>query len=243
MTIDEMERVVPITSRRRWSRRLRHWRRWLAAFGVVAAVTALVWVVFFSTVLAVRTVHVAGTGPEVSQRQVVAAAGVQPGTPLARVDLGAARARVAAIPAVASASVSRSWPHTITIQVTERRPLALIHRDGKWWALDAEAVLFPPAGTRRPDQPIVSVGRTSGPAALRAVASVVGTLPDHLLLSTRRVTASSMDSITLMLKNGSTVRWGSATDSGRKAEVLTALLHHRARSYDVTIPSQPAVSG
>ena len=239
MTVAEHDRVVSIGPKQ-WRRRFRSWRRWLIAAVALGVVVAMVWVVFFSTVLGVRTVDVQGAH-DVPSAQVVAAAHVAPGTPLARADLGAIQARVEAIPAIASASVSRSWPHTIVVHVTERQPIAVVHQDGAWWVMDKDAVLFAKVATRSPDQPIVEINGTPAPGTLRAVASVLGTLSHDLLATTRRVTASSMDSITLVLKNGAEVRWGNAGDSAQKAQVLAALLHQKARMYDVSIPSQPAI--
>jgi cell division protein FtsQ len=129
------------------------------------------------------------------------------------------------------------------VSVTERRPVALVSRDGTWWLMDKTAVLYAKAQTRGPSEPIVELQGDPGPQTLPQVASVLGSLPPGLLTATSRVTASSMDSITLVLKNGSQVRWGSAAGSVQKAEVLQALLHHKARIYDVTIPSQPATHG
>jgi hypothetical protein len=38
------------------------------------------------------------------------------------------------------------------------------------------------------------------------------------------------------------VLWGSAQSSEAKARVLTVLLHHRARLYDVTVPGRPVIT-
>jgi cell division protein FtsQ len=240
MTVDERDRVVPLTTRA--SRpSFRSWRRWVAAAGVAAVIAGVGWLVFFSSVLGLRTVRVEGAH-QISSAQVVAAAHIPPGTPLARIDLGAVRSRVEAIPSVASATVSRSWPHTLLVRITERQPIAVVHRGGAWWEMDQTAKLFAKAGPRAADQPIVELKGHAGPETLRAVASVLGTLPHPLLVQTRRVTAASLDSITLVLKNASLVRWGDARDSVEKASVLDALLHHKAHVYDVSIPSQPATS-
>jgi cell division protein FtsQ len=246
MTIDERDLAdtdsVLAFTRRPWRHRLRAWRWWLVIVALVAVVALTVWVVFFSSWLGVRTVEVNGAH-DVSSRQVTVAADVAIGTPLARVNLDAVEARVEAIPAIASATVSRGWPHSIVVRVTERQPVALVHRDGAWWVMDKTAVLYAKAQTRTPSEPIVELDGHPGPQTLPQVASVLGTLPPSLLTATRRVTAWSMDSITLVLKNGSQVRWGSAAGSAQKSEVLQALLHRKARIYDVTIPSQPATHG
>ena len=68
-------------------------------------------------------------------------------------------------------------------------------------------------------------------------------MPGGLASQTRRITATTMDSIELHLKRGEVVRWGSAADSDRKVEVLTALMvNGKAAQYDVSVPSQPTTS-
>jgi cell division protein FtsQ len=39
------------------------------------------------------------------------------------------------------------------------------------------------------------------------------------------------------------VVWGSADDSGRKAEVLSVLMHRKAQVYDVSAPDLPVTKG
>src|SRR5262245_22051974 len=117
----------------------RQWRRRLRAL-LPAALTVCVlgllgfgfWVLFLSTWLAVEGVEVDGT-VTVATEDVVAASGIDKGTHLVRVDLGEVTDRVEQLPAVAEASVHRSWPHTVTITVTEREPVAAINRQGSWW--------------------------------------------------------------------------------------------------------------
>jgi cell division protein FtsQ len=243
MTVDERERVVSLAGPP-WRRRLRRTRPWVIVTAVAVLLGFAVWVVEFSSWLGLQTVEVRGaTGPDVSTSQVVQAAAVDMGTPLARIDLSAVRRRVETIPAVARASVTRSWPHAVVVSVTERQPIALIHRDGTWWVMDKTGTPFAKAGARTPSQPIVQLIGSPRPGTLREVGSVLAVLPADLLSDTKRVTASSMDSITLMLKNGSEVRWGDAGNSSEKVAVLHALLDHKAQVYDVTIPSEPATSG
>jgi cell division protein FtsQ len=199
-------------------------------------------VVFFSSWLGVRQLDVSGVS-RVTVADVTAAAAIAPGTPLARLDLGAIEARVEKLPAVASATVHRAWPHGITVTVTERQPVATVRANGKWWLMDRTGVLF--ASSAAPDhaRPVVQVSPRSGAGTLSQVAAVLGALPPDLATRTKRVTASSADSITLHLTNGAEVRWGSASASAEKAAVLRALLTHKASFYDVSIPSEPATKG
>jgi cell division protein FtsQ len=225
-------------TRRQWARRLRSARPWLLAVGALGLVVVGVWTVFFSSWLATEQVDVGGT-TIVSSDEVLKAAEIDLGTPLVRVDLDAARDRIEALPAVDWATVHRSWPHTIEITVKERVPLATVPRRGQWLAMDDEGVLFRPTPIRDAGLPIVALARGADESARQEVASVVAALPDDLMAQTRRVRAQTMDSITLNLADGRSVRWGSADESQRKVQVLAILLKQKASVYDVSVPEQP----
>jgi len=227
--------------RRQWQRRLAAWRTTLiatAALGVIAFVT---WVVAFSTWLAADEVQVTGTRTVAAER-VVAAADIRAGTPLVRVDLDAVRRKVSAIPAVASVTAHRSWPRTLTITVTERTPAATIRRQGGWWILDAEGTPYRKTPVRDPALVVVEFHAEHDQAALREVAAVTMSLTSEIRTQTRRITASSMDSISLVLRGGRQVMWGSSAESERKAQVLLMLLKRPAAVYDVSVPEQPSTS-
>jgi cell division protein FtsQ len=53
----------------------------------------------------------------------------------------------------------------------------------------------------------------------------------------------TVDQISLVLRDGRTVVWGSADESGLKAKVLAVLLRQRAQTYDVSVPGQPTTAG
>ena len=73
-------------ARRQWARRWLAWRLVVAVLLVLALVAGLVWLFFFSSTLAVEGVEVQGTA-QVTERQVLDAAAVPTGEPLARADL------------------------------------------------------------------------------------------------------------------------------------------------------------
>jgi cell division protein FtsQ len=208
---------------------------------VVGLVGFLGWVVFFSSWLAVDGVEVEGA-ELLSAEEVAAAADVELGTPLARVDLDEVTGRVEAIPEVSEAQVHRSWPDTVTITVVERTPVAAVRQQSAWWVMDGEGVVFRRTGARDETLPVVRTPHGLGAKALREVAEVVTVLPADILEDTKRVQAKTMDSITLTLRGGREVVWGSATESERKAEVLRVLLGQEAQVYDVSVPEQPTTS-
>lgn len=244
---DDVVDSVALFERRRWSRRLRAWRPLLVGGTLVATVCVLAWVVLVSSWLGMRHLDVHGLhragSADITAADVIAAAHVAAGTPLARIDLGTVEARIEAIPAVAAATVHRSWPQALVVTVTERQPVAAVSSRGRWWLMDETGVLFGSSSSPAPGRPVVDLGAGAGTETRRQVAAVLGALPPDLVAATTRVTAASQDSIALHLRDGAEVRWGSAADSATKASVLRALLPQKAPFYDVSVPAQPATKG
>lgn len=236
-----------VRSRRRFARRqwLRRWLVWRYVIGsvllVVLSVVA-VWLVFLSSTLTVKHVDVQGESL-LSRDQVLAAARVPAGAHLVDLDLGAIRNRVAGLAPVKRVDVSREWPDGVLIKVTERRPVAVLELGGHYQAMDSDGVLFrtyrrPPAG-----MPRVLASPTIGSEALAEAARVTAALPSGLAGRVDHVGVRGLDQVTLTMRSGATVLWGSDAQSALKAQVLVKLLAHPARIYDVSVPGQPVTSG
>jgi cell division protein FtsQ len=234
------------TSRRRFARRqwLRRWLVWRYVIGsvlLVALAAGAVWLVFLSSVLTVQQVHVQGESL-LTRQQVLAAAQVPEGAHLAQLDLGAIRSRVDALAPVRSVDVSRDWPHGVLITVTERTPVAVVEMGGRFHAMDADGVLFrdylrPPVGMPR----VISTADT-GSTALAEAARVIAALPSTLAGRVDHVAVAGVDQVSLVMRGGALVTWGSDAQSGLKAQVLVRLLTHPAHRYDVSVPGQPVTA-
>lgn len=207
---------------------------WVLAAAVAGA---LVYVVAFSPLLAAKAVAVSGT-KVLSKQDVLAAAGVDVGTPLARVDTGAVAERVSGLPPVAEVTVVRSWPSTLQIAVTERKPRLAIPAATGYLIADASGVVFEAVA----DAPSGLV-LVDAPATDRALLADVGTVFSALSADTAakvsRVEAETRDSIVLRLSDGSRVVWGSAEQSALKSQVLDDLLPLGGQVFDVSAPAFP----
>ena len=234
-------------SRRRFARRqwLRRWLVWRYVIGSVLLVVLSVvgvWLVFISSTLTVKHVDVQGDSL-LSQQQVLAAAQVPTGAHLVELDLGAIRARVAGLAPVKHVDVSREWPDGVLIRITERHAVAVVEIAGRYQAMDSDGVLFrtyarPPVGMPR----VLSTATVSSDALAEA-ARVIGSLPSGLAARVDHVGVRGIDQVTLTMRSGATVLWGSDAQSVLKAEVLVKLLAHRTGTYDVSVPGQPVTSG
>lgn len=216
-------------SRRR--RRLRHLAQALLALLPLAA---LAWVVLASTWLAVDRVEVTGTG-RLSVEEVVQAAAVPPDTPLARVDTGEVEDRISLLPPVAQVAVRRTWPGTLTVEVTERTPAAAVPSGSGVTLVDAAGVLFggesaQPAGVVRLE---VADPGPEDPAT-RAALDVHGALPEALRSQVTVVQAASPSGVRLVLADGREVVWGRPGGTDTKAAAVLALLGRPGTVFDVS---------
>ncbi|WP_254790433.1 cell division protein FtsQ/DivIB [Blastococcus tunisiensis] len=215
--------VTPLSRRR--GRPPPRGRRVLQALAVLVTVGALAWLLLAGPVLAVRDVRVDGL-VTLPADQVQEAAGIGDGTPLLRVDVDAAEARVARLPQVDHVQVTRNWPDSVVITVAERVPVAVVGEPGRRSLVDADGVLFDLV-TGSPPEGVVPLEVASpgpeDPATLAGVAAV-GSLPAALRADVAQAAAASPDDISLTLTDGTLVLWGDAADSRAKSAALVGLL-------------------
>ncbi|ANN16392.1 cell division protein FtsQ [Amycolatopsis orientalis] len=236
-----------VQDRRRTTRPVRRKemrRRWVALLSVLTVV-ALVYLLWFSSMLGVRQVDVVGAN-SVPADQIRATAAVPDQKPMLRLDTDEIRDRVAQMPGIATVDVSRSWPGTLEITVTERAAIAFFDSgpggDGVH-LVDGGGVVFKtlkerPAGL--PELKLMSV--SADDPVTRAVTGVLGVIPQQLLKQVTTATAKTPGSVEFTLADGKTVRWGTSADTERKAKVLAALLTREGKVFDVSAPDLPTVS-
>ena len=207
---------------------------WTAA--VLLPVLLLGWIVLGSSLLAVRQVTVSGQS-RLTQVQVLRAAAVADGTPLAQLDTAAVARRVRRLPQVAQVTVSRTWPHGLRVAVVERRPVVAVPQGRRVLLLDGQGVALGhaprlPAGVLRLDVPDAA---GSGPATTAAL-HVLDGLPAGLASRLHALRASSAEQVTLVLRGGREVLWGGAEEGAAKAAAVTALLAMPGTVFDVSAP-------
>ncbi|HXH78058.1 cell division protein FtsQ/DivIB [Nocardioides sp.] len=229
-------------ARRQWARRWMRWKSAVAVVSLVALVGAALWLVFYSATLSVTQVDVVGN-KLLSDDRVTRVAAVPEGEQLATVDLEEAARRVETLSEVVDADVTRAWPDTVLITLTERVAVAVVELGGTIRGLDAEGILFRNYAAMPPGLPRVQPQTSTGTDALKEAAGVVSALPRDLGARVDHVEVQTIDQITLVLRDGREVRWGSAEESELKARVLVRLLEaQQAPIYDVSVPGSPTFS-
>jgi cell division protein FtsQ len=227
-------------------RRIR-WFRGRLRTGLIGLLAIVVigggsWLLFFSSYLTAQQVEVTGV-QTVSPVRVRHAATVPIGRPLARLDLAAIQARVESIGAVKYAAVSRSWPHTVRIEITERTPVAVVDRGNGLQDVDASGVLFGNVAQRPAHLPLIRADASMDTDALAQAGKIASALPGSLIRQVNYLQLRSPENIVLLLHDGRTILWGSSADSTQKAEVAAVLLKRKVRQIDVSVPGRPTTRG
>jgi cell division protein FtsQ len=231
----------PVEERPGPSRRRYLARRWVALL-LVLAVFGLTYLIMFTSVLGVRGVEVLGA-KEISPDAVREAAAIELGTPMVRLDTDEVARRVAALPRVAEVTVSRSFPSTVEIQVTERAPVAVVPDTDGIHLVDRTGLDYATVPARPRGLPALKVIKVApDDPSTRAAVTVLGAIPDQLRKRVVEVSAGTPGDVALKLRNGKVIKWGDAEDNERKAAVLAPLLTRPGKTYDVTTPDFPTVS-
>lgn len=254
------------------ARRRLAWRQIVVVTGSVLAAAALAWLLLLSPALALdaEQVRVTGAGTVVAVDQVAAVVDTEAGTPLTRLDTAGLRQRILDVPGVRDVTVTRDWPHGLTVQLVSREPVAAVPEaadvagtaDGAAPdAADDGTAGAEPAGPgfALVDEEGVKVGRSDTPPEglpvvevpvgeariLAAALGVLEQLPPDLLAAIGQVSAGTQDTVRFTLRDGATVEWGSAHESALKVAVLQALraAPETAAStrFDVSAPTMPVV--
>jgi len=205
----------------------------LILVSIITVTLLAVWLVWFSSVFAVKAVQVTGVDAGLEQ-QVLAAAPVPMGEPIIKVDTEAIGSAVqGALPWVASVDVRRGYPNDIVIAVTPRVAVA---QSTSGQAIDADGITYL-SPTALPKNLLTIDG--SDPDALGTAVRIYRQLPPQIAQRIASLTAKSRDDVTFTFGSGAVVRWGNDRKTEQKVAVLTALLPRRARMYDVSAPELP----
>lgn len=212
------------------------------------------WLLYGSKWLRVERVSVSGTRV-LTPAQVREAADVPVGDPLISVDTDGIEARLRRkLPRIDTVDVARSWPHGIDLKVTERTPVLIVQKGGKFVEVDDEGVRFATVSEAPKGVPALELTPSSSDSAaaslrrfgedrlVREAVRVADALPPALAREVRTVKVRTYDDISLELSGERTVEWGSGENGAAKARTLTALMKAApdAGHFDVSVPTAPA---
>ena len=223
------------------------------------AIIAVLYVVlvFFSPLLATQKITVRGASlletTQVEQK-------LEPlrGVPLTRIDEKKVRELLGQDNVIRSVQVESRPPHELVVTLKERTAVAVVKQGDTYHTVDSDGVSLLESATQ-PDTSVPLV-RFSGDdpqtsAEFRTISTALSAMPSELLAQVKEAGATSTSSITLTLRDNTTVQWGTAEESELKAKVLLSLRQaiakraqeetsseaqtQKATVYDVSAPRVP----
>ena len=191
------------------------------------AIIAVLYVVlvFFSPLLATQKITVHGASlletTQVEQK-------LEPlrGVPLTRIDEKKVRELIGQDNVIRSVQVESRPPHELVVTLKERTAVAVVKQGDTYHTVDSDGVSLLESATQ-PDTSVPLV-RFSGDdpqtsAEFRTISTALSAMPSELLAQVKEASATSTSSITLTLRDNTTVQWGTAEESELKAKVLLSL--------------------
>jgi cell division protein FtsQ len=219
----------------------------------LAAGLAIAYFAWFrhSSFVAVDNVKVEGVSS--SDREQITAALTKAADGMTTLDVDASKlaSAVSGFPAVASVTAHPDFPHGLTVEVTERRPV-LIASDGDHdVAVAADGSVLGGLSLDGLELPTLQVDELPGAGSLDGTAlheaRVVGAAPGALRPLIEDVTTTDDDGIVATLQGGIDVRFGTESKADAKWVAAAAVLADpqvtTLEYVDVQIPSRPAIGG
>jgi cell division protein FtsQ len=226
--------------------------RWALVITTIAGALAITYFAWFrdSSLVAVQTVKVEGVTSSDRGRIVKALTQAARQMTTLHVQTDRLVSSVRGSPSVESLSADPSFPHRLTIHVTERRPVLVAIQGNRRVpvAADGSVLRGIRVGAGLPGLKVDSLpaaGRLAGEALAEAL--TIGAAPAPLRPLIDTTSRSSDYGVTVAMRGGIGLRFGSASDLDAKWAAVAAILADpqvTALTYiDVRVPERPAVGG
>ena len=250
-------RVGDIRAREREQRIRSHYRKFVMRIVIVVAAVLLVIFgsifVYRSDLFHVNNVQINGVSHLTSQ-EITEIAAVPADSTLLRLDAAGSKQRLEDNAWVQSATIHRSLPDTIVIDVTERTPGAVVRiNDKQTWVISTDSSWLSAATEDdwNNDMRIIDVsnsiaqpvsGSECTDGGIKNALAILDGISDDLKSQIQSISAESSIKTSLNLKNGITVAFGDSSNIQLKEAAINELLSQYAGkiSYiNVRVPASP----
>jgi cell division protein FtsQ len=229
------------------------WRTRLILVAILAGALAIAYFAWFrhSSFVAVENVKVEGVSS--ADRDRVTAALTDAARGMSTLDVNASKlaSAVTGFPTVASVTADASFPHGLTVHVTERTPVLAASDGDRQVAVAADGSLLPGVDTAGTHLPVLKVdqipasGRLGGEALDEA--HVIAAAPKPLAPLIEGVSTTHDYGVVITLHGGIDLRFGPASNSTQKWAAAAAVLADPKVTtldyVDVRVPARPAIGG
>jgi cell division protein FtsQ len=220
---------------------------------IVAGALAITYFAWFrhSSFVAIREVKVEGVSTADRDKVTAALTHAAAGMTTLDVDAGKLASAASGFPTVASVSADASFPHGLTVHVTERRPVLVASDGQREVVVAAGGSVLPGVDASGLELPVLHVddvpesGRLDGEALDEE--RVIAATPSPLAPLIETAATGDDYGIVVTLKAGIDVRFGSSSKSRAKWAAAAAVLADpkvtSLEYVDVRVPSRPAIGG
>lgn len=201
----------------------------------------------------VKSVSVAGN-LRVARGEILRRAAIAPAQNVWLQNMGKAAARVKAIPYIDDVRVHRSLPADVAIDVTERRPFAVVRDGMQSFLIDRQVRVLESGPGDIPGLPVFvqRMALTPAPGQFLREQPLLAFVKDYDALFAahvvaRQLTFDRLGDLTAVLSNGIVAKLGDDSDLPAKAQLIDPILSQtqregrRVRAVDLRAPKTPVV--
>ncbi len=184
----------------------------------------------------IETIDVEGVS-QLTVEEVQALAAVPEDATLLRYPGGDIVERLESDPWIESVTVTRDFPDTLLIRVTERTPVALVDTGEKFWVVDASGMVLGEQSFEESATLVVirdvqgldpKPGRESSSDTLDSSLAVLMGIGEELKQKVRAISAPSVDETTLLTTDAIEILIGEAVDLEEKAFLALSIMTEQA---------------
>lgn len=233
--------------------------RFLYSFLIIAAITLLCWVLFFSPIFRLKSENISifGSNEWVSEQKISSIASNQVNKSLFLVSSQEIIEQLNNIPGVTEAKVSKKFPQGLQITVRAQKPAAILksHGSEKLTAVDVKGRVLnavenvPTTGI--PVIEVTDVHKSLSSKAVREALKIVSSLSEDFRSHVMRVSARTQDSVETEISSTVSnveihrvIVWGDSSDLDLKKAIVDVIINDPSKignrqRLDVSAPARP----
>lgn len=233
--------------------------RLLYSFLIIASITLLCWILFFSPVFRLKSenISILGSNEWVSEQKISSIASNQVNKSLFLVSSQEIIEQLNNIPGVTEAKVSKKFPQGLQITVRAQKPAAMLksHGSEKLTAVDVKGRVLnavenvPTTGI--PVIEVTDVHKSLNSKAVREALKIVSSLSEDFRSHVMRVSARTQDSVETEISSTVSnveihrvIVWGDSSDLDLKKAIVDVIINDPSKignrqRLDVSAPARP----
>jgi cell division protein FtsQ len=232
-------------------------KKTLIAVALLLVLAGLLWTFTCTGLLDIKHIEIRGN-EKLDTDYLRGLSGISEGTNLLKLNVKAVENALLSEPYVASARISRRFPNTVAISISERKPEATIAQNGKYHLVDEQGMVLETVDDKPPglpeiqglQPPLLYPGQQIEDPSFAAFGQLISSMPPDLRNMTMAMGNRQDGGLFLQARVNriqTRVIFGEPSDLEKKSEVALLALKDLASRYpavdyiDVTFPDHPVI--